>query len=188
MRRCRTKNGCLSRSMTINTYNKIEAESLDCQCVTLYVPLTPESKDSINEESLMEMRSRRCRREPHWSTLRAQRGCTRREIHEVLCARTAFCYLSDVPARDNTDLKTCEEQSVVIMNTPDQNVNDVAELVFDMMMNGRAWGDWQEQCDSTLNMITGASQSDTAHIMVPAEMTPRAKGHDSSAGRRSEEV
>ena len=30
-----------------------------------------------------------------------------------------------------------------------------------------------------LNMIAGASQSDTAHIMVPGEMTPRAKGYDS---------
>ena len=32
---------------------------------------------------------------------------------------------SDVPARDYTDLKACEEQFVVIMNTPGQNVNDV---------------------------------------------------------------
>ena len=57
---------------------------------------------------------------------------------EVLSARTAFCYLSDVPPRDDTDLKTCGEHSVVIMNTPEQNVNAVAELVFDMKMNGRA--------------------------------------------------
>ena len=47
-----------------------------------------------------------------------------------------MCYLSDVPARDDTDLKACEGQSVVIMNTPGQNVNDVAELVFDMMLHG----------------------------------------------------
>ena len=47
------------------------------------------------------------------------------------------CYLSDVPARDHTDLTTCEEQSMVNMNTPDQNVNDVAELVFDMTVDGR---------------------------------------------------
>ena len=35
MRRCRTKNCRLSCSITINTYNKIEADSLDYQCVTL---------------------------------------------------------------------------------------------------------------------------------------------------------
>ena len=37
-------------------------------------------------------------------------------------------------------------------------------------------------------MITTASQADTAHITVPAVMTPRAKEYDSSAGRRAEEV
>ena len=37
-------------------------------------------------------------------------------------------------------------------------------------------------------MITRASQADTAHMMVSAVMTPRAKGYDSSAGRRAEEV
>ena len=42
--------------------------------------------------------------------------------------------------------------------------------------------------ESIANMITDVSRSDTAHIMVPAVMTPRAKGYDSSAGRRSEEV
>ena len=51
---------------------------------------------------------------------------------EVLSARTDVYYLSDVPTRDDTDLKACEEQSVVIMNTPGQNVNDFAELVFDL--------------------------------------------------------
>ena len=51
--------------------------------------------------------------------------------------RSTFCHLSDVPARDNTDPKACEEKSVVIMNTPGQSVNAVAELVFDTMMNGR---------------------------------------------------
>ena len=37
---------------------------------------------------------------------------------------------------DNTDLNpcTCEDKSVVIMNTPGQNVNAGAELVFDMML------------------------------------------------------
>ena len=35
--------GCLSRSMTINAHNRIA------------VPLTPETKDSINKESLMRV-------------------------------------------------------------------------------------------------------------------------------------
>ena len=107
---------------------------------------------------------------------------------EVLSARTDFCYPSDVPARDNIDdFKTCREQSVMITNTTCQNVYDVAELVFDTMMNGRARGDWQEQCVSVLSMVTDVSRSETAHIMVPAEMTPRPKGNDSSARRHSEE-
>ena len=49
----------------------------------------------------------------------------------------------------------------------------------------------QEVCilhESIINMITDVSRSDTAHIMIPAEMTPRAKRYDSSAGRSSEEV
>ena len=33
-----------------------------------------------------------------------------------------------------------------------------------------------------------ASQADTAHFMVPALMTPRAREYDSSAGRRAEEA
>ena len=53
---------------------------------------------------------------------------------EVLSARD-FCYLFDVPPRVNTDPKTCSEQSVVIMNTPGQNVNALAELVLDMMLH-----------------------------------------------------
>ena len=35
--------------------------------------------------------------------------------------------------------------------------------------------------ESTINMVTDMPRSDTAHIMVPAEMTPRAKEYDSSA-------
>ena len=59
------------------------------------------------------------------STLRAQTVCTEAEMLED-------------SQRDNTDLKACacEERSVVIMNTPGENVNATAELVFDMMMNG----------------------------------------------------
>ena len=41
-----------TRSMTIKAYNKIEADLLDYQCVTLHVPSTPENKDSINEVCL----------------------------------------------------------------------------------------------------------------------------------------
>jgi D-3-phosphoglycerate dehydrogenase len=35
---------------------------------------------------------------------------------------------------DNIDLKTCETKNVVAMNTPGQNANAVAELVFGMML------------------------------------------------------
>merc|ERR1719409_2655258 len=35
---------------------------------------------------------------------------------------------------DNVDLKACEEKGVVAMNTPGQNANAVAELVFGMML------------------------------------------------------
>ena len=51
----------------------------------------------------------------------------------------------------------------------------------------------QEVCvphDSIINMITGASQADSSHrgpSCVPV-MTPRAKGYDSSAARRSQKV
>ena len=51
------EDGCLSRSMTIKAYNKIMASS-DRQYVTLHVPLTLETKDSMNEEQLMKMSKR----------------------------------------------------------------------------------------------------------------------------------
>ena len=59
--------GCLSRSMTIKAHNKIEADLLDYQCVTLSfsfdrprprTPSTPENKDSIDKEQLMKMPKR----------------------------------------------------------------------------------------------------------------------------------
>ena len=53
---------------------------------------------------------------------------------EVLSSRTDACYLSDVPARDDTNLKACEEQSMDHKRSG-QNVNDVAELVFGMMLH-----------------------------------------------------
>ena len=84
--------------------------------------------------------------------------------------------------RVNTDLKArgCEEKS--FLNTCCLHVNTIAKLVFDMMLHtelkviGRS-------IDSILNMITDASQGDTAHIMVAAVMSPRAKGYDSDRGR-----
>ena len=80
--------------------------SYGSQHVTFHVPLTLETKVSIDKELLMKM--------PKRATL-----------------MNAAC-----PARDNTDLKTCGEQSVVIMSTPGQNVNVVAELVFDVAQLG----------------------------------------------------
>ena len=89
------------------------------------VCLTPETKDSIDKEPRMKM--------PKSITLinaaRPERVHEARDA-EVLTARTDFYY---VPVRDDTDQKACEGQSVVIMNTPGQNVNDFAELVFDMV-------------------------------------------------------
>ena len=76
--------------------------------------------------------------------------------------------------RDNTDLKACasEEKSVVIMNTPDQNANVIAELVFDMMLHSEL-GVTGRSIDSILNMITDASQAETAHIRELRSMTPQ---------------
>jgi D-3-phosphoglycerate dehydrogenase / 2-oxoglutarate reductase len=37
---------------------------------------------------------------------------------------------------DNLDLKACSEKNIVAMNTPGQNSNAVAELVFGMMIYG----------------------------------------------------
>ena len=47
------EDACLSRSMTITAYDQIAAGLLDYQHVTLHVRLTPKTKDSINEESLL---------------------------------------------------------------------------------------------------------------------------------------
>merc|ERR1712217_955026 len=44
-----------------------------------------------------------------------------------ICVRAGAGY-------DNVDLKACEAKSVVAMNTPGQNANAVAELVFAMML------------------------------------------------------
>ena len=70
--------------------------------------------------------------------------------------------------RENADLKACacEEKS----NTPDQNVNVIAELVFDMMLHSELEVTGRN-VHSILNMITDASQADTAHIREPSGMT-----------------
>ena len=129
---------CLSRSMTIKTYNKIVA-SCDYQyndqgLHQRSVPLTPETKDSVDEGSLMRFSVReqtsvtspmRHPSMPKSATLiNAATGCTEAEMLED-------------SQRDNTDLNACArvEKSVVIMNTPGQNVNAAAELVFDMMLH-----------------------------------------------------
>ena len=88
------------------------------------MPLTPEG--TAHEDAEEYHTDQRCT---------PREGARGGDSHDVLSARTDFCYLSDVPARDDTDLKTCQEQSVVIMNTLGQNVNDVAELVFGMMFH-----------------------------------------------------
>ena len=90
------------------------------------VPLT---KDSIDKEALMKM--------PNGATpINAPREIARGErcLRFSVRDQTSGTF-SDVQARDNTDLKACEEQSVVIMKTPGRNVNAGAELVFDMMLN-----------------------------------------------------
>ena len=135
-----------------------------------------------------------------------EQGFHQRGIDEFLSARTDFCYLSDAPPdnaeaghadqrcepregckdsqRDNTNLKACacEEKSVVIMNTPDQNVNVIAELVFDMMLHSELEVTGRS-IDSILNMITHASQADTAHIREPRCMTLQ----PNAARRKSDE-
>ena len=119
--------------MTIKAYIKlvkgvcIDEAYRDSQHVTVHVRLTPETKDSIDKDVLIKDSE-----EYHADQRSAARPerCTLAEMLEVLSARTDFYYLSDVPARDYTDLKACEEQSVVIMNTPRPNDNDFAELVF----------------------------------------------------------
>ena len=67
---------------------------------------------------------------------------------------------------DNIDLKACEEKSVAT-NTPGQNSNDVAQLVFEMMLL-RSPGIARE--DFIQSTTTGALQADTAHIKVPADL------------------
>ena len=147
------EDGYLSRSTTIKAYNNlvkgvcIDEAYRDSQHVTVHVPLTLETEDSVNEMCLRRQRSKDSNnavcltpetkdsidKEPLTkmpkSTTLTNAACSER-VHEG--ARTDFYYFSDVPVRDDTDQKACEEQFVII-NTPGQKVNDFAELVFDMV-------------------------------------------------------
>merc|ERR1712107_593750 len=66
------------------------ADLFDYQYVTLHVPLTPETKDSINKELL--------------NTARPE-VVHEAEMLEVLSARPDFCYLSDVPPKNAEEVK-----------------------------------------------------------------------------------
>ena len=67
------------------------------------------------------------------------------------------------------------------MNTPGQNVNDFAELLFDMMFHsefevtGRSIALHTILHESILNIITDASHTDMALIKVSTVMNPKAK-------------
>ena len=123
--------------------------------------LTPETTDSIDKEPLVKM--------PKRSTLinaaRPESVHEARDAHEVLSARTNFYYLSDVPVRDDADQKACEEQSVVIMNTLGQNVKILPSSSLTLCRTA-SLDDWQEVCvlhESILNMVTGVSQQHGSH-------------------------
>jgi len=76
------------------------ADLFDYQYVTLHVPLTPETKDSINKELLMKM--------PKGATLintARPEVVHEAEMLEVLSARPDFCYLSDVPPKNAEEVK-----------------------------------------------------------------------------------
>ena len=136
------EDGCLSHSTTIKAYNEIVRDTscaFDARDQGLHqrsVRLMPETKDAINEESLMRFSVRdqtsvtspmRHPRTPKNATL--INAARPKRVHEA--------EMLEDSQRDNTDLKACacEEKSVVIMNTPCQNVNASAALVFDMMLN-----------------------------------------------------
>ena len=129
--------------------------------------------------------------------------------HEVLSARTDFCCLCDAPhdnaeechadqrcapreecrgclriLSDNTDLKACsrEEKSVVIMNTPDQNVNVIAELVFDMMLHSE-YEVTGRSIDSILNIISDVSQAETAPWRSREDQPRSQRGVETTASR-----
>ena len=67
--------------------------SCDSQHVTLHVPLTPETKDPINEELLMKMRK-------GVTLINTSGGLHETGMLEVLSARTDFCYISEALHRN----------------------------------------------------------------------------------------
>jgi len=76
------------------------AELFDHQYVTLHVPLTPETKDSINKELLSRM-------PPGGTLINTARPevVHEAELLEVLQARGDFCYLSDVAPKNIEEVK-----------------------------------------------------------------------------------
>merc|ERR1711935_141861 len=76
------------------------AELFDHQYVSLHVPLTPETKDSINKELLSRM-------PPGGTLINTARPevVHEAELLEVLQARGDFCYLSDVAPKNIEEVK-----------------------------------------------------------------------------------
>ena len=81
-------------------HTMVPMDLLDCQYVTLHVPLTPETKDPINRELLVKM----------------MKGATlinsarpevmhEAEMLEVLSARPDFCHFSKVPRKNAEESK-----------------------------------------------------------------------------------
>merc|ERR1712139_309171 len=76
------------------------AELFEHQYVTLHVPLTPETKDSINKDLLTRM-------PPGGTLINTARPevVHEAELLEVLQARPDFCYLSDVAPKNIEEVK-----------------------------------------------------------------------------------
>jgi len=79
--------------------NSVE-ELFSCQYVSLHVPLTPETKESINKSLLLKM--------PNGGTLintAREEVVHEAELLEVLKERPDFCYLSDVKPKNAEEIK-----------------------------------------------------------------------------------
>jgi len=79
--------------------NSVE-ELFNCQYVSLHVPLTPETKESINKSLLLKM--------PNGGTLintAREEVVHEAELLEVLKERPDFCYLSDVKPKNAEEIK-----------------------------------------------------------------------------------
>lgn len=80
---------------------KTVPELFECQYVSLHVPLTDETKDSINKALLSKM--------PKGGTLintARPEVVHEAQMLEVLKERSDFCYLSDVPPKNAEEVKT----------------------------------------------------------------------------------